>query len=144
MLGRHEQATRMLRDVYSGRLKLHGEEHERTIVAANNYVASLLALQRLEEIKSLMRKTIPVAQRVLGDSRDVTLTMRWAYARALFEDADATLEDLREAVTTLVEAERAACRVLGGTHPIAVGIGRTLRNARAMLRARETPPASQA
>ena len=142
MLGRHEQATRMLRDVYSGRLKLHGEEHERTIVAANNYVASLLALQRLEEIKSLMRKTIPVAQRVLGDSRDVTLTMRWAYARALFEDADATLEDLREAVTTLVEAERAACRVLGGTHPIAVGIGRTLRNARAMLRARETPPGS--
>ena len=137
MLGRHEQATRVLRDVYSGRLKLHGEEHERTIVAANNYVASLLALQRLEEIKSLMRKTIPVAQRVLGDSRDVTLTMRWAYARALFEDADATLEDLREAVTTLVEAERAACRVLGGTHPIAVGIGRTLRNARAMLRARE-------
>jgi len=132
----------MLRDVYSGRLKLHGEEHERTIVAANNYVASLLALQRLEEIKSLMRKTIPVAQRVLGDSRDVTLTMRWAYARALFEDADATLEDLREAVTTLVEAERAACRVLGGTHPIAVGIGRTLRNARAMLRARETPPGS--
>ena len=89
-----------------------------------------------------MRKTIPVAQRVLGDSRDVTLTMRWAYARALFEDADATLEDLREAVTTLVEAERAACRVLGGTHPIAVGIGRTLRNARAMLRARETPPGS--
>ena len=142
MLGRHEQATRVLRDVYSGRLKLHGEEHERTIVAANNYVASLLALQRLEEIKSLMRKTIPVAQRVLGDSRDVTLTMRWAYARALFEDADATLEDLREAVTTLVEAERAACRVLGGTHPIAVGIGRTLRNARAMLRARETPPGS--
>ena len=142
MLGRHEQATRVLRDVYSGRLKLHGEEHERTIVAANNYVASLLALQRLEEIKSLMRKTIPVAQRVLGDSRDVTLTMRWAYARALFEDADATLEDLREAVTTLVEAERAACRVLGGTHPIVVGIGRTLRNARAMLRARETPPGS--
>ena len=68
--------------------------------------------------------------------------MRLVYARALFMNAAATLEDLREAVTTLVEAERAACRVLGGTHPIAVGIGRTLRNARAMLRARETPPGS--
>ena len=26
--GRNEEALRMLRDVYSGRLKLHGEEHE--------------------------------------------------------------------------------------------------------------------
>ena len=35
-LGRHEDAMRMLRDVYSGRLRLKGEEHPQTLGAANN------------------------------------------------------------------------------------------------------------
>ena len=62
---------------------------------------------------------------------------RWLYARALFGDAAASLDDLREAVTTLEETERTARRVLGGAHPLVVGIERHLRNARAALRARE-------
>ena len=53
---------------------------------------------------------------------------------------DATLDDLREAVTTLEDAGRIARRVLGGAHPITMGIERHLRNAQAALRARETPP----
>ncbi len=36
-LGRNEEALQMRRDVYSGYLKLHGEEHEMTLSAANNY-----------------------------------------------------------------------------------------------------------
>ena len=36
-LGRLEEALRLRRDVYSGRLKLNGEEHEKTLIAANNY-----------------------------------------------------------------------------------------------------------
>ena len=51
-----------------------------------------------------------------------------------------TLDDLREAVTTLEDTERIARRVLGGAHPITVQIERDLRKARATLRARETPP----
>ena len=44
------------------------------------------------------------------------------------QNADATLDDLREAVTTLEDTERIARRVLGSAHPIAVGIERrTLR-----------------
>ena len=54
-------------------------------------------------------------------------------------DADATLDDLREAVTTSEDAERTARRVFGGTHPIVETIGRHLRIARAALRAHETP-----
>jgi hypothetical protein len=68
--------------------------------------------------------------------------MRWNYAEALYKDDGATLDNLREAVTTLEDAERIARRVLGGAHPTAKGIERRLRNARAALRARETPPPS--
>ena len=51
----------------------------------------------------------------------------------------ATLDDLREAVTTLEDAERIGRRVLGGANPITTGIEGNLRDARAALRARETP-----
>ena len=60
---------------------------------------------------------------------------------ALYKDPAATLDDLREAVTTLEETTRTARRVLGGAHPIVVAIEQSLRNARGALRARETPAA---
>ena len=81
-----------------------------------------------------------MARRILGDSNDLTLCMRRTYAQALYHDPGATLDDLREAVTTLEEIERIARRVFGGVHPITTGIGQSLREARAALRARETPP----
>jgi len=139
-LGRNEEALRMRRDVYSGRLKLNGREHDATLRAAINYASSLLGLDRFEQAKTLLRKKIPVAQRVLGEIHDTTLRMRWTYAEALYEDPGATLDDLREAVSTLAETERIARRVLGGAHPDAKGIGLSLRDARAALRARETSP----
>ena len=67
------------------------------------------------------------------------LTLRINAAMALYKDTDATLDDLREAVTTLEDVERTARRVLGGAHPTTAWIEETLRNARAALRARETP-----
>ena len=57
----------------------------------------------------------------------------------MYEDPTATLDDLREAVTTLEEAARIARRVFGGTHPIVVGIERDVKEAQVTLRARETP-----
>ena len=49
---------------------------------------------------------------------------------ALYKDDCATLEDLREAVTMLEDAERIARRVLGGAHPITSLLEQHLRNAR--------------
>ena len=106
-------------------------------IAASNYAISLKDLSRFEEVKSLMRKTMPVAQRVLGESNDITLRARVFYAKALYMDDGATLDDLREAVTRLEEIERIARRVLGGAHPLAADIERDLQDARAVLRARE-------
>ena len=67
----------------------------------------------------------------------LTLKMRSIYAVALWRDDGATLDDLREAVSTLEETTRIARRVLGGAHPITTGIGGDLQNARAVLHARE-------
>ena len=89
-----------------------------------------------------MRKTLPVARRVLGESYALTLRMKFNHARTLYENPDATLDDLREAVTTFDETERIARRVLGGAHPLTKGIENELRAARAALRARETPSES--
>ena len=55
----------------------------------------------------------------------------------LYKDEGATLDDLREAVTTLEDVERIARRVLGGAHPLTALIERNLRAARAARRARE-------
>ena len=81
----------------------------------------------------MLRKTVPVARRILRDSHELTLMMRLNYARALYRNPGATLEDLREAVTTFEEMDRTARRVLGGAHPITVSIGRGLQKARAVL-----------
>ena len=137
VMGRRVEASNMLRDVYSGRLKLHGEENIDTIAAANNYATTLLALKRFEEAKSLLRKMMAVARRVVGENHELTLRMKWNYAEALYSDDDATLGDLHEAVTTLEETERTARRVLGGAHPLTKGIERALRESRAALSARD-------
>ena len=52
----------------------------------------------------------------------------------------ATLDDFREAVETLEDTARTARRVLGGAHPTVEGIESCLRNARALLRARDGAP----
>ena len=136
-LKRFEQALRMRQDVYSGRLKLSGEEHYDTLIAANNCAHSLVDLRRFEEAKTLLRKNVLVARRVLGESHITTLKMRWIYAEALYYDTGATLDDLREAATTLEDVVRTARRVLGGSHPLTPKFERALQMARTVLGARE-------
>ena len=106
-------------------------------MAANNYAVSLLDLKRFEEAKTLLRKTLPVARRVLGDGHRITPKIRWIYAEALYKDDAATLDDLREAVTSLEESAPCARRVLGAAHPLAVSIERAVGDSREALRARE-------
>ena len=111
-------------------------------LAACNYANSLIGLKRFEEAKSLTRKTMPVARRVLGDHNSMMLRMRWSYARALCQADHATLDDLREGVTTLEDTTRIARRVLGSSHPLTLAFEQDLRGMREMLADRETPPGS--
>ena len=135
-LGRLGQALQMDRDIYCGHVRLNGEEHRGTLVAASNYASTLVHLKRFEEVKALLRKTTPVARRVLGETSHLMFKIRRLYARSLYEDDEATLDDLRKAATMLEEMAREARRVLGGA-PTAVNIEESLRLSRAALQARE-------
>ena len=133
-LGRDEEALRLKRDVYSATLKLYGEEHGETLREANNHANALCSLERYAEAKALLRKTMPVARRVLGENNELMLKMRWSFAEVLCRADGATLGDTREAVAMLEDAGRIARRVLGGAHPITVGLERALRLAQAAHR----------
>ena len=56
---------------------------------------------------------------------------------ALVNAGGATLDDLREAVTTLEDTAQTARRVLGSDHPFTVAVETSVRIARAALAARE-------
>ena len=118
--------------------KLEGDAHEDTLREATSCATTLSKLKRYAEAKALLLKRIPVACRVLGESHHLTLKMRWNYAITLYRDTGSTLDDLREAVTTLEDAAPTARRVLGSVHPGTTGIEEVLAFARATLRRRET------
>ena len=129
LLGRGKQALLLRRDVYFGFLKLKGEENVNTLREADNYAVSFFGAKRFQEAKSLLRKTILVARRVLGENDGTTLRMRFTYAETLYKDDRATLGDLREAASTLEETERITRRVLGVSHPVVVDIEESLQEA---------------
>ena len=89
-------------------------------------------------LKKKRDKKVPL-RRVFGDDDISTLRMKLNYALALYEDNGATFDDLRESVTTLEDLEPVARRVMGGAHPLVTGIGKSLRDSRAVLAAREAP-----
>ena len=84
---------------------------------------------------SSLRETMPVARRVLGEGDELTLLMRWNYARAHYVDSDATLDNLRAAVMISEESERIALRELGDLHGLTADFGNESRAARAALAA---------
>ena len=59
--------------------------------------------------------------------------IRWNYGKALYMDDGATLDDVREAVTTLEETTRISKRVLGGAHPLTARIESHLKCSRVTL-----------
>ena len=132
-LGRLEEALQLERDVYNGSLRLSGEEDVDTLTAANNYARSLTELKRFEEARALLRKAVPAARRVLGETHDLTLTLKKIYAESFYEDDSATLDDRREAVTTLEDTTRIARRVFGASHPTTTGNEEALLCARHKL-----------
>ncbi len=142
-LGRQEEALKMRREVYARSGQLSSTITDDVMfLRVLNLAVSLRTTERFTEAKYFLREQLPKARRVLGEGHHTTLRMRWTYAETLFKDDDATLDDLREAVTTLEETTQTGRRVFGGTHPLTVEIEKDLRKSRAALRARETPPTS--
>jgi len=99
---------------------------------------------RHEEASSLMRKIIPVARRVLGESCRLTLEIRWLYAMALYRDEGATLDDLREAAETLESVAPLWKRIFGEAHPETSKVQGALKVARKALATRTAASAGAA
>jgi hypothetical protein len=149
---RCEEDLRLQRAVYLESVKSWGEGHFETVLEASKYANYLIALKRYKEVKELLRRTLPVAGCVLGKDVygerlvNILLRMRLVYAEALYKDAGATLDDLREAVATLERMTR------GNAHRFVLGdnahrprrfvedIESSLRDARAALRRRGGGP----
>ena len=93
-------------------------------------------LQRFEEAKALLRKTITVARRVLGESGAYTLRLRWLYANCLCDCNNATLNDVAEAVQTLESVAQLWKRVMGERHPEMARVLNASKAAREQLRLR--------
>ena len=68
-------------------------------------------------MKALLRGTIPVARRALGDTGDLTLSVRSIYAAALYLDTSATLGDLRESAEILESVANSWKRIFEPAHP---------------------------
>ncbi len=137
-LGQLEKGLGIKQQVYARSMELYGEESEETLIAANNYAESLKGLQRFEEAKALLRKTLPVARRVFKTETDLLpLLMRCIYASALYRAENASFDDVREAVATLDELARTTRRKFGVAHPIAVTVAQDLQNVQGKLRKQE-------
>ena len=139
LLGKHEQALLLRRDVHAGQLRILGWENINTLTTTNNYASLLKELQRYEEAKSLICKTMPVARRVLGEFHEVTIKMLWVHADILCENNSSTLDDLRELLNTLEDSARGAKQVYGASHPFAKGFLYHIECSRLVIAARETP-----
>ena len=107
-------------------------------IAATNYAVSLKALQRFEEAKALMRKTMPVARRTLGVEHDLTLNFRDIYAQCLYRDDNASQGNVAEAIEILEDVQRRARRVFGPGHPNWESLPRDLMAAREKLASFDT------
>ena len=114
-------------------------ETDQVLGMAMNILGNGLSDANREEETLSVREAELAMRRRLGNPERVI----WVYAQSLYKDDDATLDDLREAVTTLAETERIMRRVLGGAHPDAGRIECALRNARAALRAHEKSPSGE-
>ena len=99
---------------------------------------SLRDLERYEEAKALMRKTIPVARRTLGDEHDLTLNFRDTYAECLYQDPSASRDDVAEAIEISEDVQRRARRVFGPDHPNWTHLPRHLMAAREKLASFDT------
>jgi hypothetical protein len=128
-LGQMEKALSMGRDIYAGRMKLNGEEHEQTLAAASNYALSLLDLRHFKEAKKVLRKVMPVARRVLGTEHHLTFSLREDLCRATL-DGDSSANEKRDALKMLEDTLGVMRRVLGPQHPDTQRVQRNLHSYR--------------
>ena len=140
MLGRVEEALRIERDVYSGYVKLNGEEARDTLHEALNFAMTLRKAGHKPEAKEFLRTRSPVADRALGRENYISLRLRWLHANSLCDDADATLDELVQAEATLKSVLGSWRRIMGASHPDTIPLEHAVVRVQAALAAHQSAP----
>ena len=129
-LGQHELAYPIMARAYAKRVAKVGAAEPATLNLAGNLGRTTLKLKKYAEARDLLGGRVPVAIQVLGKEHHVTIRLRWFYCQAIYKDADATLGEVREAVTMLEDVAITSRRVFGAEHPTARGCQYALDEAR--------------
>ena len=118
MLGRFEQSLNITRDIYARSSALYGKCHEYTLATAGNLASSLVEdLEQFDEARAFLQDRIPEAIRVCGKDHDITFKMQRMYAQCLYQNADASQDDVTAAIAQLEDLDRRMTRTYGAAHP---------------------------
>ena len=96
----------------------------------NGLTISLNDVGEYAEAKSLIRAHLPLAERVLGSTHDVTFRLYMNLGEALYEDPSRSRDDVVEAEAILKSAAKASKRTFGVAHPICCLLKKQLTRAR--------------
>jgi hypothetical protein len=113
-----------------------GETHTETLGIALDLAITLREADKNADAKSFLRGRVLIADRFLGREKMLSLRLRWVYANSLTDSADATIDDLVEAVETLESVAKSWKRVMGERHPETVKVLNASKSAREKLRLR--------
>ena len=117
-LGRHEEALRIEREVYARKSALYGALHEATLLSAVNLASTLVDnLEQFDEARTFLRDRIPESIRVLGKDHVTTFRLERMNAQCLFQNDDASRDDVATAIAALEDLDRRVTRVYGAAHP---------------------------
>ena len=110
----------------------------RYIQAGLNLSVSLTDLKRYEEARSIQRKVIPAALRILGPENDTTLLLLRTNVRSVYSDPKATLADLRQAERSMRDVLQKTRRIYGVSHPDTETCERFMHNVKEILAERNS------
>ena len=74
-------------------------------------------LQQFDEAKAFLLDRIPEAIRALGKNHETTFKMQRMYAQCLYQNADASQDDVTTAIAQLEDLDRRTTRTYGAAHP---------------------------
>ena len=111
--GRFEEAARLFRLVHARNKVLYETTNDVTLKSTQQLAHTLIALERYAEVKSL---TLPLLRKV-GPTDDHGLSIRQAYAMALYRTTGASRDELLEGAATLRDVLRRLRRIGGLSHP---------------------------
>jgi len=122
LLGEHERAGELTRDVFARRRRL-GEDNPRTWRAATDFAIYLRSLGQHEQARQLNQDAYDRSRRILGDDDELTLALANGLAINL-----SALGEREEARQLDEDTLRRSRRILGEDHPDTIGTAHNLGN----------------